>query len=1123
MRFPGFARRALAVLPLVFVLSALSASAQILGELKGRITDPTGAAVPGVAVTLMQESTHLALHAKATNAGEYDFSQLNSGVYRVRVDAAGFSSLDRSGITVTTGQTVRLDLAIKPGAAGDVITVTDDAPLLQAATSNIETTINGHQVLALPLNSRNFIQLTQLAPGVALPPGTVLPRINGGRPRTNEYLFDGISALQPEPGQVVFFPIVDDMQEFTIQANNVPAEFGRFNGGVVNVATRSGSNQVHGSLYDFFRNEDLNAKNYFARTGRKPEYRRNVYGGTIGGPLLHDKLFGFADYQGVKQRIGVVRISTVPTEAQRNGNFGTTAIYNPLPVGGVTPTPAARPQFTANTINPALFDPAAVRLLAMIPHPDAGNTAAANNYTFVNNDDDHQNQFDVRLDGAFGPKDRGFVRYSYYQEADKPATYLPSGGGAISSASAVVGTNNVTGVTNILGQQVVLNETHTFTSNLLNDFRLGYTRRGNTSIGQQLPGAAGAALGIPNIPVGSGYGNTMPQFTFTGYQQLGSASSATGRYQTSVGEIIDTVVWNKGKHSFKFGGDLRRYELNAFAPPNPTGSFQFTTTGTNKQGASGATGGNAFASFLLGQVDTFNIDLQQRTIRPRDYIHEFFAQDDFRVTSKLTVNAGARWTLHMPSTETHNQGAVFNLSTQKLDYLGVNGNSRSARELHYDNVAPRVGFAYAVTNTTVIRSGFGIVFIDQSGITTPFTTPQYPFIQNVQQKTSDSYNAAFPLNGGPTKIAPIAATPDAGLGQSVYTVNRKAGSGYSEQWNLAVQQQMLKNTSFELAYVGSHIVHLGIPDQNINQLTDAQLAAGAANPASLTTTVANPYFGVINSNSQLGASAKIAAAQLLKPFPEFQNIAIYRNNTGSSVYHALEAKLEQRMSHGLTGLVSYTYSKLIDPASSVFSSTVLSSPNTSSLVDADTYRPGLERDLSNGDMTNVLAVSGVYELTKFKGHGFLTPVLGGWSLNAIYTMQSGMPVTVTSNTNLNAAAGNPLQRPNLSGDPVLPSNQRNYAHWFNTAAFTQAPQFTLGNASRNPVRGPAFRDLDLALAKHTALGDKTDLEFRAEVFDVTNTPALGQPNGSQGAAAFGTITTTVTDPRVVQFALKLRR
>ncbi|HEV2646510.1 MAG TPA: TonB-dependent receptor [Acidobacteriaceae bacterium] len=1100
-------------------------SAQVAGALHGRVLDSSGAAIPGASVNLTQTATGIQTHTVSTSAGDYDFSHLVSGKYSVNIAASGFASLVRSDVTVEVGATTALDLTLRAGASTETVTVNADAPLLQAGNSDVQTNISGHEVVALPLTARNFIPLTQLAPGVALPPGTFFPRINGGRPRTNEYLFDGISALQPEPGQVVFFPIVDDIAEFTVESNNVPAEFGRFNGGVVNVATRSGGDDVHGSVYEFLRNEDLNARNYFTRTGRKPEYRRSLYGGTLGAPLLRNKLFFFGDYQGIKQRLGATRISTVPTENERAGIFtGVAKIYNPC----TTPSSGSvnRAEFANDVINPAVcpFDPRALALLAYLPHQDPG-TGAANNYTHVSNDDDHQNQFDIRVDGAFSRRDRGFARYSYFSEVEQPATPFPNGGGLISGS--VIGTGNVTGLTNVLGQQVVLNETHTFSSALLNDIRFGYTRRGNSQLGEQLPGPAGAALGIPNIPVGSGYGDTFPQFTFTGFQQLGSASSATGRYQTAVVELVDAVTLNRGAHSIKAGVDLRRYELNAFAPPNPTGSFQFTTTGTDTTGASGAaTGGNSFASFLLGQVDTFNIDLQQRTIRPRDSIHEFFAQDDWRVSSRLTLNLGARWTLHMPSTETHNQGAVFNLATQKLDYLGENGNSRSARELHYGNVAPRVGLVFQASASTIFRSGYGIVFIDQSGITTPFTTPQYPFIQNVQQKTTDGYVQAFQLSGGPTAIAAIPATPDAGLGQSVYTANRAAGSGYVQQWNVALQHSFTANLSLDVAYAGSHIVHLGVPDQNLNQLTDAQIASGLASPAAakaLTGNVANPYFGVISANSQLGASKTIAAAQLLKPYPEFQNVAIYRNNTGSSVYNALEAKLEQRLSHGLTFIAAYTWSKLIDPASSVFSSTVLSSPNSSSLIDADTYQPGLERDLSNGDMTNVLTASAVYELTKFRGHGLLTPVLGGWTVNAIGTMQSGMPVTITDATNNNAFAGVPLQRPNVTGNPELAPSQRTPARWFNTAAFSAAPQFTFGNARRNPVRGAPYRDLDLALTKHTALSEKTDLEFRAEVFDVTNTPAFAQPNGSVGSAAFGSITATTTDPRVVQFALRLSR
>jgi hypothetical protein len=1109
--------RTLAVLFLASILCT-AAIAQISAGLRGRVFDATGAAIAGAHVDLTEAATGVRQQTLTSASGDYLFSNLNPGLYSLDVYVNGFQHLQRSGITVIVGQTVGADLTLTTGGERQTITVESDAAPLQAETSNIETNIPGTAILAEPLNSRNFIQLTTLAPGVELPPGTLLPRINGGRPRTNEYLYDGISALQPEPGQVAFFPILDDIAEFTIEADNVPAEFGRFNGGVVNVATRSGSNTIHGSLFEYLRNEDLNARNYFAAAAPapKPEYRRNVYGATLGAPILHDHLFFFGDYQGIKALIGRTLISTIPTVNERQGIFtGVSHIYNPATTtyNGSSYT---RQEFAGDVITTPL-DPAAIALLARFPTP-TNLTAVANNYSRTANDADHQNQFDIRIDGAIRARDRAFGRYSYFSDVEQPVTPLPDGSGAISGS--VIGTGGIAGLSHVLGQQAVFNETHTFTTRLLSDFRLGYTRRGNTIDGPTLGSTASATLGIPGIPTNAAFNNALPLFTFTGFQQLGPSASTFSAYQTAVWQMVDSIGLVRGRHAFKAGIDFRWYQLNTVSPPNPTGSFAFTTTGTDQQGITSS--GNAIASFLLGQVDTFQIDLQTAKIRPRDHIQEYFVEDDWRATDRLTLNIGARWTLHFPSTEKNNQGAVFNLATQQLDYLGVNGYSTSARQLHYANLAPRVGFTCLVTPKTVVRSGFGIVFIDQSGITTPFTTPQFPFIQSVTQKTQDSVNAAFTLSSGPT-VAPIPLTPAAGLGQSVYTVNRTAGSGYSQQWNLAIERAITSNLSFDIAYVGSHIVHVGIPDSNLNQLTAAQLAQGS----SLLSTTTNPYYGQLPISSSIGGKT-ITNAQLLKPYPRFLNVATYRNNSSETNYNALEAKVEQRLSRGIYLLFAYTHSKLIDDASSVFSTTVLSSPNSSSLIAADTFDPRLERDSSTGDMPNVLSFSGTYELPAGRGHrfaatGIANAALGGWALNTIFQMQSGMPVAVTQATNNNAFAGFALQRPNVIAKPMLAPAARTPAHYFNTAAFATAPQFVIGDASRNPVRGPSYRDLDLALVKHTHLTEKADLEFRAEVFDITNTPAFAQPNGSFGSAAFGSITATTTDPRVVQFALRISR
>ena len=1146
----------------ILLASAAGLHAQVASEFKGRVTDPSGAAVPNARVRLTEMRSGEHFDGATSADGYYDFANLVPGQYEVEADAPGFAQALRQGVSLNVGQTVAVDLALKVGSAGEVLTVNSDLPVLQAQTSDIQETIPQNHIEAIPLNSRNFIQLTQLVPGVELPPGTLLPRINGGRPRTNEYLYDGISALQPEPGQVAFFPILDDIDEFTVETNNVSAEFGRFNGGVVNVSTRYGTNQVHGSLFEYLRNEDLNARNYFAPTGRKPEYRRNLYGGTLGLPIVKDKLFFFGDYQGIKQLIGTTRISTVPTTAERGGDFsallaagcagytivngiatcpnGTrdpNQLYNPNAVT-VTNGRYIRAPFVNNQVTSGL-DAAAQSLLNRIPVPTAA--GAANNYSRTANDSDHQNQFDARFDFAHGARDHAFVRYSYYNEVELPVFPFPDGSGAL-PATSVLGTGNVQGHSNVLGQQVVVNETHTFNPRISNDARAGYTRRANYQDGVTAGNTASSALGIPGIPTNAAFSNALPLFTFTGFQQLGSSASTFSQYQTGVYEFVDTASITRGPHAIKFGADIRWYQLNAVSPPNPTGSFAFTTTGTDTQTATSAssTGGNSFASFLLGQVDTFSIDLQTSVLRPRDHVQEYFVQDDWRITPKLTANLGVRWTLNNPSTEKNNQGAIFNLATQQLDYVGVNGNSRSARTTHYGNFGPRVGFAYSVDPKTVIRSGFGMVFFDQSGITTPFTVPQFPFIQNVRQATQDSINNAFQLANGPT-VQPIALNANAGLGQSVYTANRNEGSGYVEQYNLAVQRALSNSLSVQVAYVGEHVVHVGIPDTNLNQLTAAQLATGLTNPTALTGKVTNPYYGQLPAGSTLNTPT-IAAAQLLKPYPRFQNVAVYRNDTGSTNYNAIELQAEQRLSRGASLTVSYTHSRLMDDAGSVFSSTVLSSPNTSSLVAADTFRPYLERDVSTGDMTNVLAISGVYELPAGRGHRFGgstfgNEFLGGWAVNTIATLQSGMPVAITQATNNNAFAGFVLQRPNYLQKAALPGNLRTPAHWFNntvnastalapglqTPAFQTAPQFVIGNASRDPVRGPAFRDWDLSLIKRTDLGEKSRLEFRAELFNVTNTPAFSQPNGSFGAAAFGTITGTAAEERVAQFALRLMR
>ncbi len=652
---------------------------------------------------------------------------------------------------------------------------------------------------------------------------------------------------------------------------------------------------------------------------------------------------------------------------------------------------------------------------------------------------------------------------------------------------------------------------HTFSTRLFNELRVGDTRR---SVGRSAADLSGAAQ-LPGIPSYAQFADTLPTILIAGYQQLGSPPNTASDFSTSVTEVADSLTWQKVRHTIKLGADLRWERLNVVQPPSPTGSYTFSNLFTDQPGVTNT--GTPMASFLLGQVQQFSIDLQQDQIRNRAHFQEYFIQDDWRLSDRVTVNAGVRYTLNFPSTELDNQGAIFNLQTQQLDYLGQDGYPDTARELHKGDFGPRFGIVGRITDKTVARVGYARVFIEMAGITTPFTTPSFPFLQSVRNRTLDNIVPAFVLAGGP-QVAPIPLTPDAGLGQGVFTVDRNLGSGDVQQWNASLQRELTSNMSVEVAYVGSKITHVGIPDSNANQLTVDQLAIGKP----LLQRVKNPFFGIIPRTSSLG-DPTISVAQLLMAYPEYTAVSFYRSNVGTTLYNGAYVKLEQRLSHGLSYLVSYTRSKLEDDASSVFDASILTGPIANYPV-ADSHNRHLERDYSNGDIPNNFVASGVWEIPwgagrSHRASGVLGAVVNDWTLTGILTIQSGMPIAITQSTNNNAFAGFGIQRPNVTGDPTLPSDEQTTSRWFNTAAFSTAPQFTLGSASRNPVRGPGYRDLDLAVMRRVPLPARKALEIRAEIFNVTNTTYFGPPNGVFGSAAFGTIT-SAGDPRVVQLAVK---
>jgi hypothetical protein len=1082
-------------------------------ELSGSVRDPAGLPVEGAEVQLVNANTQAERSYVTGGNGEYHFFALQPGTYTITVNKNGFTALRREGVALRVGDQVSLELPLQIGRVTETINVTEAAPLLQSNRGTVGFVVEQEKVVTLPLDGRNFVPLIALSPGVMLPPASALPRINGSRPRVSEYIYDGISVLQPEPGQVAYFPVVDAIEEFRVETNSYSAEYGRSNGGVIMVNHKSGSNEFHGSVFEFLRNEAINARNLFATTGPKPRFRRNQYGFVFGGPVQSNKTFFFADYQGTALQTGTPRPSTVPTSLQRRGIFST-PIYDPATTRQINGA-YVRDQFLNNTIPADRWDPAVKAILDRYPLPNVfvnGQEATANNYVRTANEATNQDQFGFRLDHNINRNQRIFGRYEYLRDDSLPSTPLPDGSGLI--------TAGIIGNTLTRADSVALEHNWTVSGNQVNQLRFGYTRRGFDRDSLRTGRPASEVSRIPNIPV-SAFPDALPTYDVAGFQQLGPPANGNASFTTSVTQIVDDFSWLRGRHSLKLGTDWRFEHLGILQPPSPTGSFQFNNILTSNLSADGTpvTGtGNAFASFLLGQVQNFSIDVQQETLKPRARIGEFFFQDDFKATKKLTLNLGVRYTLNFPSTVVDNRGAIFNLQTQKLEYLGKNGFPRTARNLEKLNFGPRVGLALRLTNNLAIRSGYGLTWIEQAGITTPFTTPFFPFIQTAGQRSLDNINPAFVLSRGPS-VQVMDPNPDSGLGQGVFAVERDQKSGYAQQWNLSFQKTFGDQWSAESGYLGSKLTNLGVPDVNMNQLTAEQLALGAT----LTQQVANPFFGQIPESSSLG-DPRIARQQLLRPFPRFTTVAFYRNNVGHSTYHSFQSRLERRFSKGLSLTAAYTFSKLIDDAGAVFDAAILTGP-AAVFQAADSFNRRLEKDESTGSIPHVFSSSLVCEIPAGAGRrwslsGWRNALAGGWQVAGLLRLQSGSPLAVTQQTNLNAFAGFGIQRPNRVADPELPAGERSTDRWFNTAAFAPAGQFTLGNASRNPVVGPAYHALDVMLGKTFPIKEHVRAEFRAEAFNVTNTPSLMAPNASFGNLAFGTITRAF-DPRVFEFVMKV--
>ena len=1061
-------------------------------QVGGSVQDSSQSVVAGAVVTAAHVETGVKRSTVSNESGYYTIPLLPPGSYRVTVETAGFRTITRSGIRLEIGQVARLDFALEVGEVTQTVEVQASTLLLQTADTSQGQVIANKQILDLPLNGRNYTQLILLSNGATQPePGTRGQlsgfSSNGQRSYQNNFLLDGIDnntnllAIQSNDFEVIQ-PNLDALQEFKVQTNAYSAEYGRGAGAVVNVAIKSGTNQPHGTLFEFLRNDNIEANNFFNNRSAilRPEFRQNQFGGTFGGPLRRDRAFFFGDYQGTRIRRASTQSSLLPTPAERQGDFSQTRvggrlqeIFDPMTYNAASNT---RQPFAGNRIPAGRLEPAARTLIDLYPAPNVA--GAGSNYLSnfpIENDTD---QFDARSDLQFGTGDRLFARASYQDQRLLNPAPLP--------APAVGGIFNQ-GPRNHTGHSGVLGHTHIFGPRLLSELRLGFTRTvANWATTNREPlnpkfGIRGAPPDLPGLA----------EFTITGYATLGDPGFLPNLTRANNYEISESLRWNRGRHDVSFGGNLRHVQSTLFTTPQTRGSFAFAGNFTRQTSPLG--GGNGAADFLLGIPTTATISGTSQAFYLRNPF-AFYAQDSWHRSSRLTLNAGLRYERAPWYHERY--GSIANLfppvggsSVPRLLTPGAPG-ALGDRLVGVDNVnfAPRVGLAWQARARTVIRAGYGVFFGAEEQI------GGGPMLQN-----NPPFNvaSAFTTNNITPNILLGSGFPPGATRGNLQTPNLNTAaeifpSPYAQQWNLTLEQQVKENLLFSLAYVGTSGVHL----YQTFQINAPPPGPGNINDRRPIRTVEAPTFGPI----------RVGAISRIEP-------------RGLSNYHSLQAKAERRFSGGLFFLASWIYSKAIDYSGQPLGDGLSGGINNHSDLAA-------ERGRAPFDVRHRMVFSYGYELPFGKGKPLLSQLpsaldllAGGWQIQGITTWRGGFPFTVAATGNAsNTQSGD---RPDLVSSPRLGSSERSIERWFDTAAFRRQAQFAFGNAGRNLLSGPGLANFDVSAFKNFLFRERSTLQFRAEVFNLSNTANFGNPGAALGTAAFGLIRSTVAPPRQYQFAVKL--
>ncbi|MFN3322909.1 MAG: TonB-dependent receptor domain-containing protein [Bryobacteraceae bacterium] len=1089
-------------------LSGIAFAQTDASSLSGAIQDPSGATIEGVRVTLRNRATGAQREAVTSADGRYQFNLAAPGLYEVTAQLNGFKSYRDSQVRLQVAQAAQLDIRMELGSTAESIDVEGTVSMLNTESASAGTVISEEKILALPLNGRQFVQLALLVPGANGGGRTVqqnqvrLGQIgsfsaSGGRTNNNAFLLDGAANTDPDYNGLTYSPIVDSISEFQVQTSQFSAQYGRASGAQVNAVTKSGTNEWHGSAWEFLRNRVMDSRPFNLTESRLPKYQRNQFGGTLGGPVVKNRLFAFGAYEGLRIRQAGAGLTTVavPTAAQRQGDFSGTpgGIYDPKTLAN-----GVRQRFPGDRIPASRLNPLTLAALNALPPANVPGVSS-----FVNASGvlvQNQNNYSLRLDYVPSNSVTVFGRYSATDENNIIPDVVPDRErrGFVRPQNAVVGSTQV------------------FGANKVNEIRAGFTR---LRFQDGLP--------EPMFNVG-GQQQALPRFVVAGYPTMGGAGGFTGTTggglvlaRNNGFQIYDNFSWQRGAHSIKFGGDLMRQQYNRIESANLLGQYQFSAGFTTRTASNDGTG-HILASYLLGLPQQGNRSVGPSRIDARQPSMGLYFQDDIRVRSNLTLNLGLRYELAPPFYDHREQMGSIDyrnvpapqdifaegrLAFYKPTFFicGQSGTPRGCAYTDRNNFSPRVGIVWSPQQKTVVRLGSGIFYAawDANPLFRLAAGLPNNIIQTLASNNFIPQFSNFDIFG-PAVVGPRAVQ------QAGIDIDQR--TSYSAQWSASVQREVRRDMVIEAGYLAT----MGIKLQQNVQVNNAQPGAGAVDPR-------RPYGGMVFAQGTRFPDYVMVAGDSVPV--TFIN---YLPNSAQSNYHAFYLRFEKRFTQGLSWLSSYTFSKAITNAPQFRNAGGANGAENSPPQDSFNLRA--ERGLASFDARNRWVNTFVLDLPFGKGRrhlssGVLSHILGGWQTSGILTMQSGFPFTVNlagDTAGIGGGTGAILIRPNyVAGQTVqLPSSERTTARYFNTAAFAIPPAGTFGNMGRNTVIGPGMINMDLTLAKNIRLSERAGLQVRGEFFNLSNTPNYNIVGRIITAPTYGRVLNQL-DPRQVQLAAKI--